>query len=90
MAQESYHCSIPLREYIHLALCLYFTITIDYHFPGRRMNVENKPSGLPPSPDLSQRELFLWSWAKEEIYRSKPRTHVELEQQILGTVHRFP
>jgi len=54
------------------------------------MDVEDKPSGLPPSPDLPQRELFLWSWAKKEMYRSKPRTHVELEQQILVTVHRFP
>jgi hypothetical protein len=53
------------------------------------MDVEDHLSGLPPSPDLSQRELFLWSLAKEEMYRSKPRTHVELEQQILVTVHRF-
>jgi hypothetical protein len=54
------------------------------------MEVEDQPSGLTPSPRLPQRELFLWTWAKEEMYRSKPRTHVELEQQIVGTVHRFP
>jgi hypothetical protein len=54
------------------------------------MDVEDQPRGLPPSPDLPQRELFLWSWAKEEMYRSKPRTHAELERQILGTAHRFP
>jgi hypothetical protein len=64
MAQVAYQCSIPLREYSRLALCLYFTITIDYCFPGRRMDVEDQPSGLPPSSDLPQRELFLWSWAK--------------------------
>jgi hypothetical protein len=54
------------------------------------MDVEDHPSGLPPSPDLPQHELFLWSRTKEEMYRSKRRTHVELEQKVLGTVHRLP
>ena len=34
------------------------------------------------SPDLTPCDFFLWGWAKEEVYRAKPRTIEQLEDQI--------
>jgi len=32
------------------------------------------------SPDLTPCDFFLWSWAKEEVYRAKPRTMEQLDR----------
>lgn len=34
------------------------------------------------SPDLTPCAYFLWGWAKEEVYRTRPKTLVELENGV--------
>jgi len=35
-------------------------------------------------------EFFLWGWAKEEMYRAKPRTMEQLEGRIRNVITNVP
>ena len=42
------------------------------------------------SPDLTPCDFFLWGWAKEEVYRAKPRTMEQLEDRIRNIITNVP
>jgi len=42
------------------------------------------------SPDLTPCDFFLWDWAKEEVYRVKPRTMEQLEARIRNVITNVP
>jgi hypothetical protein len=42
------------------------------------------------SPDLTPCDFFLWGWAKEEVYRTKPTTLNELEDHIRHVLTNVP
>jgi len=48
-------------------------------FPGRWLGRRGPHEWPARSPDLTPCEFFLWGWAKEELYRAKPRTMEQLE-----------
>lgn len=62
---------------------------LDNRFPGRWLGRRGPHEWPARSPDLTPCDFFLWGWAKDEVYRSKPRTLDELEvriQQVLTNV----
>lgn len=62
---------------------------LDRHFPGRWLGRRGPHEWPARSPDLTPCDFFLWGWAKEEVYRTKPRTLDELEdriRQVLGNI----
>jgi len=42
------------------------------------------------SPDLTPCDFFLWSWAKEEVYRAKSHTLEQLENRIQKVITNIP
>ena len=59
-------------------------------FPGRwlgRRGTHEWPAG---SPDLTPCDFFLWGWAKEEVYRTKPHTMEQLEDRIRNVITNVP
>ncbi|PSN49460.1 hypothetical protein C0J52_06588 [Blattella germanica] len=55
---------------------------LDEKFPGHWLGRRGPHEWLARSPDLSPCDFFLWGWAKDEVYRTKPRTLNELEARI--------
>ena len=55
---------------------------LDAYFPGRWLGHRDPHEWPARCPDLTLCNFFLWGWAKEEVYHSKPRTIEELEDQI--------
>lgn len=41
-------------------------------------------------PDITSCDFFLWRWANEELYRTKPRTLNELEDRIQHVLSNVP
>jgi hypothetical protein len=47
---------------------------LDRKFPGRWLGRRGPQEWPEIIPDLKPFDFFLWGWAKEEVYRTKPRT----------------
>ncbi|PSN58080.1 hypothetical protein C0J52_06513 [Blattella germanica] len=58
---------------------------LDEMFPGR------VPHEWPArSLDLTPCDFFLWGWAKDEVYRTKPHILEQLEARIQYVITRLP
>ena len=55
---------------------------LDQKFPGRWLGRRRPHEWPTSSPYLTPCDFFLWGSAKEEVYRSKPRTMEQLEDRI--------
>ncbi|PSN52878.1 hypothetical protein C0J52_14475 [Blattella germanica] len=79
---------IPCRyhvilKHLQIAFCIHCIAT-----RGRR-GPHVWPAFL--SPDLTPCDFFLWGWAKDEVYRTKPRTLEQLEariQYVINNIHQ--
>jgi hypothetical protein len=56
------------------------TIEILHEFFGE--NVISKGVWMPRSPDLTSPDFFLWSYLKDNVYRSNPQDLKELKMNI--------
>lgn len=72
------HFSLSVRQWL------------DAHFPGRWLGRRGPHEWPARSPDLTPCDFFLWGWAKEEVYRTKPRTLDELEDRIREVFAEVP
>jgi hypothetical protein len=63
---------------------------LDRRFPGRWLGRCGPHEWPARSPDLTPCDLFLWGWAKEEVYRTKQETLNELEDRIRHVLTNFP
>jgi hypothetical protein len=71
-------------EHHHILFALGFT-TILIRWIGRRRQSEWQSR----SPNLTPCNLFVWSWTKNDLSRSKSRTTDEPEQQIWDNLSLF-
>ncbi|CAF4646489.1 unnamed protein product [Rotaria sp. Silwood1] len=63
---------------------------LDNHFPSKWIGRRGPTSWPPRSSDLTPCDFFLWDWAKEEIYKTNPRTFMELEERIRTVLSNVP
>ena len=63
---------------------------LDQKFPGRWLGRRGPHEWPARSPDLTPCDFFLWGWAKEEVYRAKPRTMEQLEDRIRNVITNVP
>jgi hypothetical protein len=63
---------------------------LDDHFRGRWLGRRGPHVWPARSPDLTPCDFFLWGWAKEEVYRTKPKTLEELEGRIWEVMLSIP
>ena len=63
---------------------------LDQKFPGRWLGRRGPHEWPARSPDLTPCDFFLWGWAKEEVYRAKPRTVEQLEDRIRKVISSVP
>jgi hypothetical protein len=63
---------------------------LDRHFPGRWLGRRGPHEWPAWSPDLTPCDFFLWDWAKEEVYHTKPTTLNELEDRIRHVLTNVP
>ena len=55
---------------------------LDEQIPGRWIGRRGSYDWPARSPDLTPCDFFLWGWAKEEVYRTKPSNLDELQERI--------
>lgn len=72
------HFANDVREWLH------------DHFPGRWIGRRGAHEWPARSPDLTPCDFFLWGWAKEEVYKRKPRNLDELEAVITDVLANVP
>ena len=63
---------------------------LDRKFPGRWLGRRGPHEWPARSPDLTPCEFLLWGWAKEEVYRAKPRRMEQLEDRIPKVITNVP
>ena len=63
---------------------------LDQKFPGHWLGRRGPQEWPARSPDLTPCDFFLWGWAKEEVYRTKPRTMEQLEDRIRNVITNVP
>lgn len=63
---------------------------LDEHFPGRWLGRRGPHEWPARSPDLTPCDFFLWGWAKEEVYRTRPSNLDELEERIRAVLENVP
>ena len=51
---------------------------LDRTFPERWLGCRGPHKWPARCPDLTPCDFFLWGWAKEEVYKTKPKTIPEL------------
>jgi len=59
-------------------------------FLGRWLGLRGTHEWPARSRDLSPGDVLLWGWAKEEVYRAKPRTMEQLEERIRNVITNVP
>jgi len=59
-------------------------------FPGLWLGRRGPREWPARSPDLTPCDFFLWGWAKEEVYRAKPRTMEQLQDRIRNAITNVP
>jgi hypothetical protein len=55
-------------------------------FPGRVISQRGNIEWPAKSPDLHTCDFFLWGYLKSKVYEKKPRTMVDLKQNIRDEV----
>jgi len=55
-------------------------------FPARVISRKGKTEWPARSPDLIAHDFFLWGYLKSKVYEKKPRTMVDLKQNIRDEV----
>jgi len=72
----------------------YFALSVrawlDQKFLGRWLGRRGPHEWPARSPDLTPCDFFLWGWAKEKVYRVKPRTLEKLEDRIRNVITNVP
>ncbi|CAF4029216.1 unnamed protein product [Rotaria sp. Silwood2] len=63
---------------------------LDSNFPSKWIGRRGPTSWSPKSPDLTPCDFFLWGWAKEEVYKTNPKTLAELEERIRTVLNNVP
>ena len=63
---------------------------LDDTFPGRWLGRRGPMEWPARSPDLTPCDFFLWGWAKEEVYKTNPRTGEELKDRIKAVMDSVP
>ncbi|CAF1626249.1 unnamed protein product [Rotaria magnacalcarata] len=63
---------------------------LDNNFSSKWIGRRGPTSWPPRSPDLTPCDFFLWGWAKEEVYKTNPKTLTELEAQICTVLNNIP
>lgn len=72
------HFALTVREWL------------DQRFPGRWLGRRGPHEWPARSPDLTPCDFFLWGYAKEEVYKSKPQTLDALENKIQEVITSIP
>jgi hypothetical protein len=63
---------------------------LDRRFPGCWLGCRGPHEWPARSHNLTPCDFFLWGWAKEEVYRTKPTTLNELEDRIRHVLTNVP
>ena len=63
---------------------------LDRTFPERWLGRRGPHKWPARSPDLTPCDFFLWGWAKEEVYKTKPKTIPELKERIFDVLGNVP
>ena len=63
---------------------------LDENFPGRWIGRRGPLEWPPRSPDLTPPDFFLWGVVKDIVYANKPRSVVDLKQEIRAAVGGIP
>jgi hypothetical protein len=63
---------------------------LDKNFPGHWVGQHGPHKWPARSRDLTPCDFFLWGWAKDEVYRTNPRTLKELEARIQDVIINVP
>ena len=63
---------------------------LDDHFPRRWLGRRGPHEWPARSPDLTLCDFFLWGWAKDEVYKTKPRTTEQLQERIREVLTKVP
>ena len=63
---------------------------LDSTFPGRWLGRRGPHEWPARSPDLTPCDFFLWGWAKEEVYKTNPKSLEELKDKILEVLGNVP
>ena len=63
---------------------------LDTTFPERWLGRRGPHKWPARSPDLTPCDFFLWGWAKEEVYKTKPQTIPELKERIFDVLGNVP
>jgi len=51
-------------------------------FPGRLISLRGDMEWPARSPDLSQCDVFLWGYLKEEVFKHRPQSLEDLKERI--------
>jgi hypothetical protein len=62
------------------------TRILEYTFPARVISRRRTIEWPARSPDLNACDFFLWGYLKRKVYEKKPRTAMELKQNIRDEV----
>ena len=63
---------------------------LDEQISGRWIGRRGSYDWPARSPDLTQRDFFLWGWSKEELYRTKPSNLDKLQERIENVLTNVP
>lgn len=63
---------------------------LDTTFPERWLGRRGPHEWPARSPDLTPCDFFLWGWAKEEVYKTNPKTIEDLEEKIIQVLGNVP
>ncbi|CAF3023534.1 unnamed protein product [Rotaria sp. Silwood2] len=63
---------------------------LDNNFPLKWIDRRGPTSWPPRSPDLTPCDFFLWGWAKNEVYKTNPKTLTALEERIHTVLNNVP
>lgn len=63
---------------------------LDQKFPERWIGRQGPHNWPARSPDLTPCDFFLWGWAKEKVYQTKPHTLEQLETRIHEVIENVP
>jgi transposase len=59
---------------------------LDERFPQRWIGRQGPFSWPPRSPDLTPLDFWLWGYVKDEVYKEKPKSLVDLKERIIVAI----
>lgn len=63
---------------------------LNNNFPLKWIGRRGPTLWPPRSPDLTLCDFFLWGWAKDEVYKTNPKTLTVLEERIHTVLNNVP